>query len=103
MDYEKTLRVNELASIIRLHEQASAAIKRFREAYPYLVAPNLLKMLEDNLRENVIALNKELAQLQMGGKRPGQDPARFVCKQCHQKFTVALRGGLCDECRAKQG
>lgn len=101
MDYEKMLRVNELAGIIKLHQQASAGIKRFREAYPYLVAPNLLKMLEDNLRENIIALNKEMAHLQAGGQTPAGDPSRFVCTRCHQKFTVALPGGICDECRAK--
>jgi hypothetical protein len=102
MDYEIMLRVNELAEIIKLHQQTASRLKRFREAYPYLIAPNLLELLEDNLRDNVSVLTKEMGQLQSGKQTAAGDPARYICKQCSMKFTVALPDGLCDQCRAKQ-
>ncbi|KPL05412.1 hypothetical protein AMJ85_11860 [candidate division BRC1 bacterium SM23_51] len=102
MDYETMLRVNELAGILKLQQQAAGRLKRFREAYPYLVAPNLLEMLEENLRDNIAVLTKEMGQLQTGKRAPVGDPSRYVCKRCHAKFAVALPGGLCDECRSKQ-
>ena len=101
MDYETMLRVNELAEILKLHHHAVARLKRFRQAYPYLIAPNVLEMVEGNLRDNLTALTKEMGQLQTGKQTPVGDPSRFVCKNCHMKFTIALAGGLCDECRAK--
>ena len=70
MDYEMMLRVNELAEIIKFHQQAAHGLSRFRGAYPYLVAPNLLELLEENLRDNISVLTKEIGQLQ-AGKRGG--------------------------------
>jgi hypothetical protein len=101
MDYETTLRVNELAEIIKLHRQAADRLKRFRTTYPYLIAPNMLQMLEDNLRENIVVLSKEMGQLQTGKQAPAGDPSRYICRRCNAKFTIALPGGLCDECRSK--
>ena len=101
MDYETILRVNELAEIIKLHRHAADRLKRFRESYPYLIAPNVLDMVEDNLRDNVTVLNKEMAQLQGGTHAPARDPSRYVCKRCHAKFSMPLPGGMCDECRSK--
>jgi len=103
MDYEKMLRANELAEILKLHQQAVHLIKRFRESYPYLIAPNVLEMLEGNLGDNIAVLTKEMGQLHSGGRTPAGDPSRYVCKRCHQKFAVPLPGGLCDRCRAKEG
>ena len=102
MDYEMMLRINELAEIIKLHQQAAHGLSRFRSSYPYLVAPNILEMLEENLRDNIAVLTKEMGQLQSGKETPTGDPSRYVCKRCHQKFTVVLPGGLCDQCRAKE-
>jgi hypothetical protein len=101
MDYETSLRLNELAEIIKLHRHAADRLKRFRESYPYLIAPNLLAMIEDNLRDNVAALTKEIGQLQTGKRAPAGDPSRFICKRCSAKFAIPLPGGLCDECRSK--
>jgi len=96
------LRINELAEIIKLHRHAEDRLKRFRRAYPYLIAPNVLEMLEDNLRDSVAVLTKEMGQLQSSKEsRPG-DASRYICKRCHAKFAIALPGGLCDECRSKQ-
>ena len=102
MDYEMMLRINELAEIIKLHRHAEDRLKRFRGAYPYLIAPNVIEMLEDNLRDNAAVLTKEMGQLQATkGSRAG-DASRYICKRCHAKFAVALPGGLCDQCRSKQ-
>jgi hypothetical protein len=102
MDYEVMLRVNELAEIIKNHRHAADRLKRFRQSYPYLIAPNVLEMLEENLRDNMVVLNKEMGQLQSGKSAPAGDPTRYICKRCSQKFTVVLPGGLCDQCRAKE-
>lgn len=102
MDYEVMLRINELADIIKDHRHAEGRLKRFRESYPYLIAPNVLEMLEENLRDNMMVLNKEMAQMQSGKSAPAGDPSRYICKRCNMKFTVALPGGLCDQCRAKE-
>jgi L-lysine 2,3-aminomutase len=101
MEYETLLRVNELAEIIKLHSQALTKLERFRKAYPYLVAPNVLQLIEDNLRDNTMVLSRELSQLHSGGQTPAGDPSRFVCKRCHMKFAIPLPGGICDECRSK--
>jgi len=102
MDYETVLRINELAEILKLQRHAADRLKRFRSAYPYLIAPNLLDMIESNLKENIAALTKEMGQLQSGRQiRAAADPARYTCRQCHGKFTVVLPAGLCDECRSK--
>jgi hypothetical protein len=102
MDYETTLRLNELAEIIKLHRHAADRLKRFRSSYPYLIAPNLLAMIEDNLRDNMTALTREMSQLQTGKQAPvGSDPSRFICARCNAKFAIPLPGGLCDECRSK--
>ncbi len=101
MDYETMLRVNELAEIIKLHSQTLSRLERFRQSYPYLVAPNVLLMLEDNLRDNATALTREMAQLQSGGQSRAGDATRFICKKCSMKFAIPLPGGLCDECRSK--
>ncbi len=101
MDYEVLLRINELAEVLKLHRMAADRLKRFREAYPYLIAPNLLEMIEHNLRDNVAALTKEMGHLQSGRQTPGGNVSRYICKQCHAKFTVALPDGICDQCRSK--
>ncbi|MCX8037945.1 MAG: hypothetical protein N3D11_13025 [Candidatus Sumerlaeia bacterium] len=101
MDYEMMLRVNELAEILKLHRQAADRVKRFRGAYPYLIAPNILDLVEGNLSDNVTVLTKEMGHLQTGRKTPAGDPSRYICKKCGCKFTITLPGGLCDECRSK--
>lgn len=97
MDYEQLLVTNELSDIIRSHNQALAGLRNYRESHPYLIAPNLALMMEDNLKENVQMLYKELNNLH----KPKTEQRRHVCRTCHGVFAAALPGGICDECRSK--
>jgi hypothetical protein len=98
VDYEQLLIFNELSEIIRWHNQCLDRMKGFREKYPYLVPPNVAKMVEENLKENVQVLYRELNHLH----KPKTEKQRYVCRECHSVFYVKLPNGLCDECRAKQ-
>ncbi|GIX44873.1 MAG: hypothetical protein D6691_06760 [Candidatus Hydrogenedentota bacterium] len=98
MDYEQLLIFNELSEIIRWHNQCLDRMKGFREKYPYLVPPNVAKMVEENLKENVQVLYRELNHIH----KPKTEKQRYVCRECHSVFYVKLPNGLCDECRAKQ-
>ena len=97
LDYEKLLIFNELSEIIRWQNQCIERIKSFRERYPYLIPPNVAYMVEENLKENVQVLYRELNHLH----KPKEEKRRHVCRECHSVFFVSLPGGLCDECRAK--
>ncbi len=98
LDYEQLLIFNELSEIIRWQNQCIERMKSFREKYPYLIPPNVAKMVEENLKENVQILYRELNHLH----KPKEEKRRHVCRMCHGVFFVSLPGGLCDECRAKQ-
>jgi hypothetical protein len=87
----------ELGEVIRLQNEALEKLRAFREARPYAIAPNLFRMIEENLKENVQMLYKELNQVH----KPPTERKRHVCRQCHHVFAIALPGGLCDECRSK--
>jgi hypothetical protein len=97
LDYEQLLLTNELSEIIRWHNQCLDRLRNYRESYPYLLAPNLGKMMEENLKENVQVLYRELNNLH----KPREEQRRHVCRECHAVFAVALPGGLCDECRGR--
>lgn len=97
LDYEQLLIFNELSEIIRWQNQCIERMKSFREKYPYLIPPNVAKMVEENLKENVQFLYRELNHLH----KPPEERRRHVCRECHGVFFVSLPGGLCDECRAK--
>lgn len=98
LDYEQLLITNELSEIIRLHNQCLDRMRSYRENYPYLIAPNVGKMMEENLKENVQMLYRELNNLH----KPKTEQRRHICRECHSVFAVSLRGGLCDECRSRQ-
>ncbi|MGI8908498.1 MAG: hypothetical protein ACR2IE_18640 [Candidatus Sumerlaeaceae bacterium] len=87
----------ELSEVIRLQNQALEKVREFRDARPYAIAPNLLRMIEENLKENIQMLYKELNQV----NTPAAERKRHVCRQCHHVFASSLPGGLCDECRSK--
>lgn len=87
----------EMGEVIRLQNEALKKLREFREARPYAIAPNLYRMIEENLKENVQMLYKELNQVH----KPAAERKRHVCRQCHHVFASALPGGLCDECRSK--
>lgn len=97
LSYEQLLITNELSEIIRWHNQCLDRLHSYRESYPYLLAPNLAKMMEENLKENVQMLYRELNNLH----KPKTEQRRHVCRQCHSVFAMALPGGICDQCRSK--
>jgi hypothetical protein len=97
LDYEQLLIFNELSEIIRWQNQCIERMKAFREKYPYLIPPNVAKLVEENLKENVQCLYRELNHLH----KPASEKKRHVCRSCHGVFFVSLPGGLCDECRSK--
>ncbi|PKO15527.1 hypothetical protein CVU37_12840 [candidate division BRC1 bacterium HGW-BRC1-1] len=87
----------ELSEVIQLHNQAHAKLEKYRKAYPYLMAPNLAAMMEDNLKDNLQVLYKELSNLH----RSGEAKDRHVCAICNRVFAARLPGGACDECKAR--
>lgn len=89
--------VRDLGEVIRLHNEAVAKLQGFVKSNPGLVAPNLARMVEENLKENVSVLYRELNNL----NKPPEARKRFVCRDCSNVFVVALPGGICDECRSK--
>jgi len=97
MDSEQLMIFNELSEIIRGQNMCIELMKSFREKYPYLIPPNVARMVEENLKENVQILYRELNHLH----KPPQEKRRHVCRGCHGVFFTALPGGLCDECRSK--
>jgi hypothetical protein len=98
-DYEKLLVFNELSEIIRWHNQCIDRLQSYRTNHPYLLAPNLGRMMEDNLKENVQMLYRELNNL----NKPKAEQRRHVCRECFGVFASALPGGICDECRSRAG
>jgi hypothetical protein len=97
MDSEQLMIFGELSEIIRGQNMCIELMKSFREKYPYLIPTNVARMVEENLKENVQILYRELNHLH----KPPQEKRRHVCRGCHGVFFTALPGGLCDECRSK--
>ena len=97
-DLEKFQAVAELGEVIRLQNEAMDRLQAFRKARPYMIMPNLAKMVEENMKENVQVLYKELNNLH----KPAEQQTRYICDDCKMAFLVKLPGGICDECRAKQ-
>lgn len=97
LDYEQLLITNEFGEIIRWHNQCLERLKAFRTSYPYLMAPNVAKMMEENVKENVQMLYREFNNLH----KPKTEQRRHVCRECHSVFAVSLPGGICDECRSR--
>jgi hypothetical protein len=96
-NYEQLLITNELSEIIRHHNQALERLKAYRQAYPYLLAPNLAQMMEENLKDNLQMLYKELNNLH----RPKEAQQRHICAICSRVFAIRLPGSVCDECRSR--
>lgn len=97
-DLEKLQAVAELGEVIRLQNEALDKLVAFRRARPYLMMPNLAKMVEENIKENVQVLYKELNNLH----KPAEERTRYICEDCKMAFLVRLPGGICDECRARR-
>ena len=96
-EYEARLIGNEFSEIIKLLNQTIERLQRFREAYPYLIAPNVFEVLEENLKENTQVMYREFQNI-MRGNGPHYDQ-KYVCKKCKKVFMISLPHGLCDECR----
>jgi hypothetical protein len=88
---------SELCEIVRLHNVMLKRLEDYRSEHPYLLPPNVGRMMEDNLKENIQMLYKEMNNLH----KPKGEQRRFVCRECHHVFASPLRGGLCDECRSR--
>jgi hypothetical protein len=87
--------VAELGEVIRLQNEALERLRAFRLEMPYILAPNIAKMVEENLKENIHVLYKELNQ----AHKPPSERRRNACRQCHMVYASPLPGGVCDECR----
>ena len=98
-DLDKLQAVAELGDVIRLQNEALDKLVAFRKSKPHLMMPNLAKMVEEDIKENVQVLYKELNNLH----RPSEQQERYICKECEMAFLVRLPGGICDECRGAGG
>lgn len=98
-DLDKLQAVAELGEVIRLQNEALERLATFRKQRPHMIMPNLAKVVEENIKENVMVLYKELNNLH----KPAEQQTRYICKECNLAFLVSLPGGICDECRAKIG
>jgi len=101
MEYEELFVLNEFSEIIKCHNSALDRIKRFREGYPYLIAPNVFETIQHNLKDNITILFREMSGLK--DQKNKQYKKTHVCKVCHRVYMMALPGGICDECRGKYG
>jgi protein-arginine kinase activator protein McsA len=101
MEYEELFVLNEFSEIIKYHNTALDRIKRFQEAYPYLIAPNIFDTIQHNLRDNITILFREMAG--MKDQKNKQYEKKFVCKICHGVYMMSLPNGICDECRGRYG
>lgn len=98
-DPDKLQAAAQLGEVIRLHNETLEKLREFRRLRPYALPPNMVVMAEENLKENVQVLYKELNHLH----KPAAERRRHACRQCHHVFAVSLPGGICDECRSRQG
>ena len=90
MEYEELFILNEFSEIIKNHNSALEKLKRFREAYPYLIAPNIFDMLQHNLKENTQILFREMNG--MKDQKNKQYSKRHTCRVCHKVYMMSLPG-----------
>lgn len=98
-DLDKMQAVIELGEVIRLQNDALDRLVAFRKARPNMMMPNLARMVEENLKENLQVLYKELNNMH----RPPEQQTRYICRECKMAYLSPLPGGICDECRARKG
>lgn len=101
IEYEQLLLKNEFSEIIKYNEMALKRIDRFQEGYPYIIAPNIIALIRDNLKDNIAILLREMPNIEKFKKREYNQ--KYVCEKCKNVFFVKLPGGVCDECRGKYG
>ncbi|MCB2153925.1 hypothetical protein KQI84_03510 [bacterium] len=93
--------INELSEILSSVNTAVNQLKRFEEKHPYLIAPNVFRVWEDNLKETATIMFREFHNLRNGKKKKVYDK-RYVCNECHSVFMMPLPEGICDECRSRK-
>jgi hypothetical protein len=99
MDPEAVKTANEFSDILFHVNRALILLGSFREKYPYLIAPNVFAVWEDNLKESAQTMLREFQH--MKDPRSKQYDRKYVCKVCKSVFFVSLPDGICDECRGK--
>ncbi|MBI5155518.1 hypothetical protein HZA57_09805, partial [Candidatus Poribacteria bacterium] len=80
---------------------AANLLKKFEQSHPYLIAPNVFRSWEDNLKETATLMFREFHNLRNGKARKTYDK-RYVCQECHTVFMMPIPGGVCDECKGKK-
>jgi len=100
-EYERLLFKNEFSEIIKYHNAALSRLERFREGYPYLIAPNIFDMIINNLKDNIAILLREMPNMEKNKQREYDE--KYICEKCKNVFLTRLQGGVCDECRGKLG
>jgi hypothetical protein len=101
MEYDELFILNEFSEIIKYHNIALERIKRFEEAYPHLIAPNIYDLLQHNLKDNITILLREMSG--MKDQKNKKYDKKHVCKICNKVHMTSLPRGVCDECRGKYG
>jgi hypothetical protein len=92
--------IDELSEILSYINTATNLLEKFGKAHPYLIAPNILRVWEDNLKETTTVMYREFHNLRNGRKAKTYDK-RYVCTKCQSVAMLPLPEGLCDECRSK--
>lgn len=90
--------MTEMSNILSHVNAAYNALQKFGADHPYLVAPNILRMWEDNLKETSTVMMREFHNMRHGRQKKSYDK-RCICSECHSVFMFPLPDGVCDECR----
>lgn len=93
--------IDEFSDILSNVNTALNALKKFETEHPYLVAPNVFRIVEDALKESSTILFREFHNLRNGVKQKTYE-RKYVCSECHSVFMVPLPDNVCDECRGKK-
>lgn len=92
--------MTELSNILSNVNAALNGVQKFAKDHPALIAPNIYRMWEDNLKETSTMMLREFTNMRHGKKAKTYDK-RTICKECHSVFMLPLPDGVCDECRDK--
>lgn len=90
--------ITELGEIIRHQTFAQERLAEFRRRFPFALPPNLLSMIEDNLKENIQVCYREMNVIH----KPADEKRRWFCTKCKTVFAMPVPGGLCDACKMEQ-
>lgn len=96
-DQEKQLMTARVMKIIRDCNANYEAIHSFRKEYPNVISPNILIYIEENIKENITLLYKEVNNL----NKPKEEKIQYICRNCKCSFFSRLPYGLCDKCRSE--